>query len=200
MGIAHQPVLPHWQYFLALEADVAQTSRWIEFEEANWKVYSIELARLLMTAAAETDVIAKLLCRNLNKKAKAETIGGYRAVLLDAVPQIVDSQVALPAHGMTFTPWVNWKSEKADAHPEWWTANNKVKHHRDKHFNRATLKNVLNATSGLLLLLLLYYSKDVTHVGVPKHFQPMAFATLEGAPVLSHLRLLVQEGVPWAMP
>lgn len=200
MGIAYQPVLPHWRYFLALEEDVVRTSRWIEFDEANWKVYSIELARLLMTAAAEADVIAKLLCRNIDKKAKAETVGGYRTVLLEAVPQLVDAQVVLPAYGMTFTPWVNWKSEKAVVHPEWWTASNKVKHHRDKHFSRATLKNALNATSGLLLLLLLYYSKEVTHVGLPKHFRPLAFANLEGAPELSALRLLVQQGVPWKMP
>jgi hypothetical protein len=200
MGIAHQPVLPHWQYFLALEEDVARTSRWIEFEEANLKVYSIELARLLMTAAAEADVIAKLLCRNIDKKAKAETIGGYRTVLLAAVPDLIGAQVVLPAHGMTLTPWANWKVDKADLHPEWWTANNKVKHHRDMHFSRATLKNVLNATSGLLLLLLLYYSKEVTHVGMPKHFRPLAFANLEGAPDWSALRLLVQDGVPWGMP
>ena len=47
----------HWNYFLALENDLAKTSRYIEFHEDNLQVFSIELAYLLFAAAPEVDVI-----------------------------------------------------------------------------------------------------------------------------------------------
>lgn len=199
MGIQHQSIPGHWNYFLVLEADVQAVSRWIEFSESNNSTYSIELARLLMTAAAEVDVVAKLLCANIGDK-KADNIKRYRKVLKAAVPDLMHAVVEMPAHGLTFTPWSNWDSKDENKHPDWWTANNKVKHHRGEHFDRATLKNVLNATAGLLLLLVLYYGKTTTHLFPPKNFQPRTFAMLEGqlGPA-SILRLLVPEGVPWEM-
>ena len=59
MGIEHQPVPPDWNYSFCLEEDIIALSRWIEFSAENERVYSIELARLLMTAGAEVDVVAK---------------------------------------------------------------------------------------------------------------------------------------------
>ena len=59
MGIEHQPVPHDWNYFFCLEEDIIALSRWIDFSAENERVYSIELARLLMTAGAEVDVVAK---------------------------------------------------------------------------------------------------------------------------------------------
>ena len=59
MGIEHQPVPHDWNYFFCLEEDIIALSRWIEFSAENERDYSIELARLLMTAGAEVDVVAK---------------------------------------------------------------------------------------------------------------------------------------------
>jgi len=52
----------HCNYFLALEQDLERTSRYIEFCDANLKVFSIELAHLLLAAASEVDVLAKCVC------------------------------------------------------------------------------------------------------------------------------------------
>jgi hypothetical protein len=52
----------HWNYFLALEQDLEAASRYIEFCDANLKVFSIELAHLLLAAASEVDVLAKCIC------------------------------------------------------------------------------------------------------------------------------------------
>jgi hypothetical protein len=43
----------HWNYPLVIETDVNRLSRYVEFCGDNFKTYSVELARLLMTSAAE---------------------------------------------------------------------------------------------------------------------------------------------------
>jgi hypothetical protein len=53
---------PHWNYLLALDDDLGTLARYIEFAPGNFECYSLELARVLMAAAAECDVIAKQLC------------------------------------------------------------------------------------------------------------------------------------------
>lgn len=44
--------------------------------------------------------------------------------------------------------------------PLWWTAYNKVKHHRHTDFERATLKNFLNAVAGLFVAVVHLYPEQ----------------------------------------
>jgi hypothetical protein len=55
--------MPHesWYFFLALESDLDATARYVEPTEENDTTYSIEFARILMSAAAEVEVVAKQL-------------------------------------------------------------------------------------------------------------------------------------------
>jgi hypothetical protein len=76
---------PHWQYFLAIESDLTVTSRYVEFNRANFATYTIEFARLLLTACAEVDVLAKLLCKRLDPQASPGDIRQYREVLLRTI-------------------------------------------------------------------------------------------------------------------
>ncbi len=158
MGIEQAKVPLHWNYFLYLEDDIANLSRWIEFTKNNFDCYSIELARLLMAACSETDVVAKRLCSIIDKDSRASSIHKYREVITNSCKRITSVQVEMPRYGLTFTPWSSWNEEKVS--PLWWNANNKVKHQRSDHFDKANLKNTLNAAAGLLILLVLYYSKN----------------------------------------
>lgn len=65
MTIYVDPSKMHWNYYLALEHDMEVVSRYVEFCEPNFSVYSIELAHLLFAVASEVDVVAKLLCSEL---------------------------------------------------------------------------------------------------------------------------------------
>lgn len=194
MGIQHLPIPAHWNYFLALEEDVRQLARWIEFSPANEGVYSIEIARLLMTAAAEADVIAKALCARISPGTGAASINAYQSVLCAAAPIIVTSTASMPRYGMAFQPWSNWATAKTP--PAWWTGNNKVKHHRATHFQEANLKNLLNACAGLLILLLILHSADGDYLfPAPSIYAPGTFGMLEG----DAIRLLNPDGTqfPW---
>lgn len=194
MGIHHQTISPHLNYFSCIEDDLLELSRWIEFAPANEAVYSLELARLLMTSAAEVDVVAKALCAAIDKDRRAESINVYQEVLIGAVPMLPTAEVEMPRFGLVFHPWVNWAEEKKP--PEWWQGNNKVKHQRHTHFDRASLKNALNAAAGLLVLLLLLHRKDGPFFPVmPRLFVPRTFATMDGG----RLRIIVPDGatLPW---
>lgn len=165
MGIQVGPVRQHWNYFLALEDDLGQLFRYLEPAEGNFHAYSLELARILITAASEVDVVAKLLCKKIAPDSTANNINGYRKTIAPAYPKLSAALVTLPKFALTFTPWEQWEGNK---NPVWWAAYNDVKHHRSEHFPRANLHNALNAVAALYLLLLFLY-KDA---GVKGELQP----------------------------
>ena len=97
-----------WNYFLALDSDVAQLSRYLEITPANFDAYSIELARILFAAASEVDVIAKGLCKKLDNDSKANNINKYREAVRLHYPQITNTLVEMPRFGLTLHPWQKW--------------------------------------------------------------------------------------------
>lgn len=139
----------HWDYFQALEEDVLGLTRFIHFAPENLEVYSIELARLLMASTQEVDVLLKKICAGNGDKSENEK--GYRNFFrkgqkpYDRFPTII---ISIHRYGLTFQPFGAWANDKT---PEWWTANNKVKHERHTLFSRASLSNVLQSLSGLLI-------------------------------------------------
>lgn len=154
MGIQEKHSLLHWNYFLALEIDIEKLSKYIEFTSDNFRVYSIEIAHILLAASSEVDVVAKQLCNLVDSLCKDSNIEQYRNTLRKALPELETSTVTLPRYGLELTPWSNWQEDKT---PNWWRSYNNVKHQRDQHFSEANLINVLNAMSGLFLIVLHYY-------------------------------------------
>jgi hypothetical protein len=164
----------HWNYYLALEKDLEVVSRYIEFVEPNFAVYSIELARLLFAAASETDVVAQRLCKFTSPDlCKTEmNINDYKAILKASLPTVIDTEVFVPRYGLSFKPWINWAG---DENPKWWRSYNKVKHNRDESFDQATLQNVLNALGALLILTLNFYSFELADGKSPLHLKGTTF-------------------------
>jgi len=145
----------HWNYFLALERDLELATRYVEFSQQNFGVYSIEFAHLLFAAASEVDVVAKLLCQQVAPQSPRNNINDYKSVLLAALPDLPTTQVYVSRYGLVLTPWDNWANAN---NPLWWRSYNNVKHERDTHFNEATLHNALNALGALLILTYYHYS------------------------------------------
>lgn len=56
----------YWQHFLALEADFAGTSRFVEFAQQNFATFSIEYAKLLLAIGSEVDVLCKIVCERID--------------------------------------------------------------------------------------------------------------------------------------
>lgn len=145
---------PHWDYFLALDADLVTASRYVEISEENFGTYSTEFTRLLLALGSEIDVVAKLICRDKEPDTKANSIKGYRDAIMKHYPRLPEIQAFLPKRGMEFYPWRDWLSDKT---PGWWSTYNNVKHERDIHYAQASLESCLLAMSALLVLLVHYY-------------------------------------------
>lgn len=157
MGIKQKSSLLHWNYFIALEADIESLSRYVEFTKDNFKTYSIEIAHILLASSSEVDVVAKQFCKRLDAKSKASQIDQYREVITSAIPEFADSLISLPRYGLELSPWSNWNNNQS---PLWWKSHNEVKHQRNEHFPKANIKNVLNSMAGLFILILYFY-KDI---------------------------------------
>jgi hypothetical protein len=150
--------LIHWNFFLYLEKDLETLSRYVEFCDSNFKCYSLEMARILLAASSEIDVIAKQLCQKIDVNSRADSINQYRNEIISAYPNFPNFKVTIPRFGLNLTPWENWN--ESNGAPIWWTAYNKVKNHRDTDFYQANLKNVLNSVAGLFVITLYFY-KDM---------------------------------------
>lgn len=155
----------HWNYFLALERDLEILSRYVEFAENNFQVYSIELARLLFAAASEVEVVAKALCIVLEPASNPSNINGYRKILVEKLPDLARTEVFVHRYSLSYAPWSSWVPGE-DGNPAWWRAYNNVKHQRDRHFDQANLQHALNAMGGLLVLMFHLYSRTLGANGV----------------------------------
>lgn len=153
----------HWNYYLALDNDMARVSRFIEFCPANLNVFSLELAHLLFAASSEVDVIAKSLCDVLGIHLPSNNINEYRNALMPVIPDLSDEEITVPRFGLSFKPWEDWSR---GVNPSWWRSYNNVKHERNNYFHEATLENALNSLAGLLIITL-YYFKESRNIAEP---------------------------------
>lgn len=158
MVILASTSLAHWNYFLALEKDIEVLSRYVEFTQKNFTCYSLEISRILFSAASEVDVVAKELCKKINPNSSASNINRYRDEIKTAYPGLHTFKVTIPRFGLEFTPWSNWGD--VNGVPDWWTAYNKVKHHRNTDYERGNLQNCLNAAAGLFVVILYFYKEE----------------------------------------
>lgn len=170
------PTTPkHWNYFLAVEAELVACTRYVEFAEANFSCYSNEFAKLIVLASAEVDSIFQELCNHLLPGARADGIRAYYPILLDRYPLLTRCEIAIPRYQLALQPWKDWTE---DQRPDWWSKSyNKLKHERSANFHSATLEAALNAASAQFLALQLYHhAVHGEHVSVDLSTRSALFA------------------------
>jgi hypothetical protein len=172
----------HWNYFLALEKDVEELARYIEFDKENFNTFSIQLAHCLLSISSEVDVVAKELCIEIEQDSKTSNINDYRKLITAKYPSLMEEPVFLHRYNLTFKPWLSWAD---GVNPEWWQAYNSVKHKRGEHFDEANLKNVLNSLSGLFLLIV--YLRETQIENLRTIFSEETLNTLRPLPTLLRL-------------
>jgi hypothetical protein len=150
--------LHYWQYFVALEADLERTTRFVEPTEENFGTFSVEFARILLAAGSEVDVLAKVLCETHGLVITPKNIDGYRAALVPHFQGLSNLQIQVPRYTLALLPWQDWSDGK---NPTWWRAYNDVKHERGKNFQSATLFNALNAVAGVFVLACYLYHREL---------------------------------------
>ncbi len=187
MAIESKETLLHWNYFLALESDLEKVSRYIEFTKNNYDTYSVELAHLLLASSSEVDVVMKALCKKEEPQAEIRDINDYKKIVRKKLPEVLEEKVFINRYSLTLHPWVNWKQK--NAHPDWWHSYNKVKHERSNYFQKANLKNVLNAMAGLLVIVFYFYKiKYFESKGYPFNKKEVPQILLDNKEVTQTLR------------
>ena len=164
----------HWNYFLAIEKNLENLSRYIEFSEENMNTYSIELAYILMSASSETDVIMKELCLLIGSWRRAENINDYREIIKNSLSQFSEEIVCIDRFELTYKSWENW-SKKDTINPNWWKSYNNVKHQRNTYFNQANLQNTINAVWALLIATIYYYKLSFSNED-SKYYYKLSFS------------------------
>ena len=150
--------LPHWEYFLAIEQDLEKCTRYVEFDERNYKTFSLEFARIIVASGAECDTVMKLLCNSIDSSKDPQDILQYFPIVNSKYPKFIKYEIQILRYKLVFLkPWETWSETDS---PDWWkNGYNKIKHERDKYFENANLKNAIMATAGLLCTLLYYYEE-----------------------------------------
>src|ERR1022692_3254506 len=100
MGIETAVTTVHWNYFLAIERDLEILSRYVDFNEKNFACFSIEIARIILAASAEVDVVCKQICQATDASSDAKSIDAYRTNISSAIPDISSFVVLLPRFGL----------------------------------------------------------------------------------------------------
>jgi hypothetical protein len=168
--------LQHWEYFLSIEAALADCTRYVEFVPENYPTFSVEFARIIVAASAEFDAVAKGLCKAIDQNSNPNNIIEYHPIIAERYPKFLQYKVQIPRFRLELEPWKEWT---AAASPDWWSKGyNKIKHERDQYFANANLKNAIYATAGLLTgIVYLYDAKEgrfpeVDLAAAPKLLEP----------------------------
>jgi hypothetical protein len=148
----------HWHYFLSLVDDLEHTRRYVEISPQNYGTFSVEYARIILSAGSEIDVVAKMLYPRKPAPNKRLTIQDHRQAIHGEFPQFWSVEAEVPSYGLKFMPWKDWSTGKT---PDWWNWYNEVKHHRDLHFAKANLECALNTVAGLTVMVWYLYVKEL---------------------------------------
>ena len=161
--------LGFWNYYLSIEDDLRNITRFIDFSDNNLSTYSIELARLLLAASSEIDVTLKKLCLFLDKTKNPNNINDYKNIIIDKCNQMINEEIIIHRYGLKSKPWSNWENGN---NPYWWKSHNNVKHERNAYFKEANLKNTINAIGALYIINIYYYKFKFSKVlGSPFTFK-----------------------------
>lgn len=189
-----QFIKSYWNYYIELEDQLLATKKYVDFDESNYKTFSVEYLKLLQATCSEIDVVGKIIAEyydNSFKKVDNKNIQKWGMLVHNAFPEIETSTVSF-LNDKEITPWTNWDYETyydkdnkfryrlkdGKKTPAWWTAYNKVKHERTSpykegktNYSRANLENLILAMSALYIIEMKFIkllSSDGTNADVNK--------------------------------
>ena len=148
-------------------------TKYIEFCPENFETFSIELAKIIISASAEFENVAKDLCNLIDSNSSPGKITEIYPVLISEFPKFCEVEVVLPRYKINFKPWDQWTSNQR---PDWWSQGyNKIKHSRDASFDKANLKNAIFSMGGLFTGILYYHQKKSGGIEVDYSRSPSLF-------------------------
>ena len=149
----------HWRYYLILERDFETVLRYIEPDPRNHQVFSLELAKQLLSIAAQFETIVRLYCQERIPGSVSTSMPGWAEDLVQYRAEFPIAIVTFMTRNEPIKPFAEW-GQTPVASTDWWRAYNKIKHDPLAGLEGATLISVRDALAGLALLTFAYATAD----------------------------------------
>lgn len=134
----------YWRYYLSLEKDFIQLTRYVGLYEENFNVFSDEIHKQLISVGIEFENVSKKICEilSINLPARANITHFNQWIPQEEIKVItiysLNQFILLP-----------FKIENVDTLWKWWNNYNSIKHNRLFNYKEVTFKNLLDALSAL---------------------------------------------------
>ncbi len=133
-----------------------QTFRYVELNEKNSDVFSMEFSSILRDVGSIfSSTMEEIFKQNNPNKTNQPNISHFRKILLDHVHQISGQLVYVKPlkHTSKYVIFPYSAFKNSNTKPEWWEAYNKVKHGDIHSYELGNLKNTIIALAATFLLL-----------------------------------------------
>ncbi len=162
----HENSLYYWRAYLKLENELLNLSDDIYFDDYQAKTYSFNIANLIVRCMTEYESIAKSIYRR-HKEKEPESMKKC-ITELEELWKLSDKCVELISTNMYFSQefavFFKPLSYKSGDKNDFYSAYNAVKHDRLKNINKASVRMLILAMSGLFLLNIYYYGDEFSNL------------------------------------
>ena len=137
----------------------------IQPDTEHYEVYGHSLRNLLILASTEAETQMKGVLRENHIEPMGKHYNTNDYVKLKSILRLDEFFVKFKTYPMlnNFSPFSEWDDEKTTQSIIWYDSYNKVKHDREENFSKATLKNVIDSISAVVILMVSQYGEDLPY-------------------------------------
>lgn len=138
-----------WKYYLYLEQDFINLTRYIDIHTNNYDVFSDEVHKQLLSIGVEFENINKIINIELGINLTQNNIEGFSEWLRSQNTVFPIINIKLSKENIYLEPFKEWSNNKNYTPLPWWQAYNKIKHNRYENYLNVNFEHLLNALSSL---------------------------------------------------
>jgi len=193
MYIQFKQPLNYWKYFLSIEEELINTSKYVEFDNDNMRVFSTEFTKIILTASSEVDVLLAEISKLYGLTKKKPNFKDHFNIINKHVISLMSENVYLKNYGLIVSPFADWNDSEELA---WHKSYNKLKHKRGTHYKEGNLENALLSVGALFTTSIHYYlckaeiknpEHRITLLSVIKSIEPKSKLFKFTNPLYQHL-------------
>lgn len=161
----------YWRYYLSLEKDFIQLTRYVGLYEENFNVFSDEIHKQLISVGVEFENISKRICEilSINLPARANITHFNQWIPQEEIKVIT-------IYSLSQFILLPFKIENVDTLWKWWNNYNSIKHNRLFNYKEVTFKNLLDALAALFyaeMFLIKEIGQRNNEVDVPDEYSKL---------------------------
>lgn len=140
-------LISYWKYYTILEDDFITLTRYVSIDEHNYKTYSDEIMKQILSVVSEFENICKVICEF--KGSQRITIKNIAECIFDKIEDIKSVEIVVKhTKDIKLNPFSKWEKNNS-SELFWWKGYNSVKHNRRESYMAGNLQNLLNALAAL---------------------------------------------------